>query len=132
MARAIDWAVRRQACHGGAHLVVNVGSNKWNCQVRDLAEIVATVIPGVEVSINKSAQVDKRSYRVNYDLFEQLAPDFQPLSDLKSTVEELQEGLARAGFKDPNYRESDLIRLNVLNNLHRQGVLRESLEWETV
>jgi nucleoside-diphosphate-sugar epimerase len=131
MARAIDWAVRRKPSHGGAHLVVNVGSNEWNCQVRDLAEAVATVIPGVEVSINKNAQIDKRSYRVNYDLFKQLAPDFQPLSDLKSTVEELKEGLMRAGFKDPNYRESTLIRLNVLKNLCCQGVLTESLEWET-
>ena len=129
MARAIEWAVQRQVAHGGSHLVVNVGSNEWNCQVRDLAEAVASVITGVEVSINKSAQSDKRSYRVSYDLFKQLAPDFQPLSDLKSTVEELKEGLLRAGFRDPNYRESTMMRLNVLKTLQRNGVLSQSLEW---
>ena len=129
MARAIDWAVRRQSVQGGEHLVVNVGSNEWNCQVRDLAEAVASVIPGVEVSINKNAQADKRSYRVSYDLFKQLAPDFQPLSDLKSTVNDLKEGLLRAGFKDPNYRESTMMRLNVLKTLQRNGVLTQSLEW---
>ena len=129
MARAIDWATRRQGSHGGSHLVVNIGSNEWNCQVRDLAEAVASVIPGVEVSINKHAQADKRSYRVSYDLFKQLAPDFQPVSDLKSTVEELKEGLHRAGFKDANYRESTMMRLNVLKTLQRNGVLTQSLEW---
>lgn len=129
MARAIEWAVRRLPAQGGAYLVVNVGSNEWNCQVRDLAEAVAAVIPGVEVLINKNAQVDKRSYRVDYGLFKRLAPNFTPVSDLKSTVEELIEGLARAGFKDPNYRESSLIRLNVLKSLHRNGDLTASLEW---
>ena len=129
MARAIDWAVRRQVAQGGSHLVLNVGSNEWNCQVRDLAKAVASVIPGVEVSINKHAQADKRSYRVSYDLFKQLAPDFQPLSDLKSTVVELKEGLCRADFKDANYRESTMMRLNVLKTLQRKGVLTPSLEW---
>ena len=129
MARAIEWAVGRQGVHGGTHLVVNVGSNEWNCQVRDLAEAVASVIPGVEVSINKNAQADKRSYRVSYDLFKRLAPEFQPLSDLKSTVNDLKEGLIRAGFKDPNYRESTMMRLNVLKTLQRNGVLTQLLEW---
>ena len=40
---------------------MNVGSNEWNCQVKDLAEAVAQAIPGVEVSINENAPPDKRS-----------------------------------------------------------------------
>jgi nucleoside-diphosphate-sugar epimerase len=89
MARAIEWGVTRVPEEGGNGLVVNVGSNEWNCQVKDLANAVAQTIPGVEVSINKNAPPDKRSYRVSYDLFKQLAPNFQPVSDLKSTILEL-------------------------------------------
>jgi nucleoside-diphosphate-sugar epimerase len=129
MARAIEWGVMREADQGGNGLVVNVGSNEWNCQVRDLANTVAQAIPGVEVSINKNAQPDKRSYRVSYDLFKQLAPKFQPLSDLKSTIIELKEGLERARFSDQAYRESQYMRLNVINKFRETGVLTDNLEW---
>jgi nucleoside-diphosphate-sugar epimerase len=129
MARAMQWAIGRTAKDGGAGLVVNVGSNDWNCQVKDLAAAVASVIPGVEIEINKHAQPDKRSYRVNYDLFQQLAPQFQPLSDLKSTVVELKEGLERAGFNDLAYRDSQYMRLNVLTKFRKEGLLTDALSW---
>jgi len=129
MARAIEWAIERKADAGGNELIVNVGSNEWNCQVRDLASAVADIIPGVDVSINTNAQPDKRSYRVNYDLFQQLAPKHQPQSDLKSTIWELKEGLERAGFRDPNYRQSQYMRLKVLDSLRERGLLTEKLDW---
>ena len=46
MARAIDWAISRDVANGGEFLAVNVGSDEWNYQVKDLAEAVAKVIPG--------------------------------------------------------------------------------------
>jgi nucleoside-diphosphate-sugar epimerase len=129
MARAIDWAVRRDASNGGPFLAVNVGSNGWNYQVRELAEAVARVIPGVEVSINKDAQPDKRSYRVSFDLFEALAPGYQPEVDLITAIRELRDGLHGMGFKDENFRSSGYMRLRVLNQLREMGLLNENLEW---
>lgn len=129
MARAIDWATGRATKTSGFGLIVNVGSNEWNCQVKDLAQAVAAVIPGVEVSINTNAQPDRRSYRVSYDLFKELAPAFQPLSDLKTTILELKEGLQRAGFQDPAYRESHFMRLNVIRKFREEGILTDTLEW---
>ena len=69
MAKAIDWAIKRDFIDEGAFLAVNVGSSEWNYQVKDLAEAVAKVIPGVEISINKNAQHDKRSYQVSFEFF---------------------------------------------------------------
>lgn len=129
MARAIDWAIGRKATNGGKGLVVNVGSNEWNCQVKDLAHAVAAAIPGVDVSINTNAPPDRRSYRVSYDLFKQLAPKHQPLSDLKSTILELKEGLERAQFNDQTYRESQYMRLNVINKFRSAELLTNNLEW---
>lgn len=127
MARAIDWALRR---HGGSDaLVVNVGADEWNYQVRDLAEAVAKVIPGVETWINPDAGPDKRSYRVSFEQFRRLAPDHQPRRQLVETVGELAEGLLRMDFKDPNLRESRYIRLNVLASLRAEGLLDEELRW---
>ena len=128
MARAIDWAIGRSAEKAGAGLIVNVGSNEWNCQVKDLAHAVATAIPGVEVSINTNAPPDRRSYRVSYDLYKKLAPEFQPLSDLKSTIIEMTEGLKRAGFQDPAYRDSQYMRLNVIRKFREEGLLNDKLE----
>jgi nucleoside-diphosphate-sugar epimerase len=128
MARAIDWAIGRSSKKSDPGLIVNVGSNEWNCQVKDLAQAVAAAIPGVEVSINLNAQPDRRSYRVSYDRYKELAPDFQPLSDLKSTIQEIIEGLQSAGFKDPNYRESQYMRLNVIRKFRSQGLLNDKLE----
>jgi hypothetical protein len=83
MARAIDWAISRDITAGGNFLAVNVGSNGWNYQVRDLAEAVATVIPDVEVSINKNAQPDKRLTGW-FDLLNW--PDYQQV-DLTTSIE---------------------------------------------
>ena len=129
MARAIDWAIGRSAEKAGIGLIVNVGSNEWNCQVRDLAHAVAAAISGVEVSINTNAPPDRRSYRVSYDLYKELAPDFQPLSDLKSTILEMIEGLQRAGFQNPGYRESQFMRLNVIRKFREEGLLNDKLEF---
>lgn len=129
MARAIDWALQRESGNGGPFLAVNVGSDSWNYQVRELAEAVAQVIPGVEISINKDAPPDRRSYRVSFGLFRDLAPGHQPQADLLSTIEELKVGLEAMHFSDANFRSSQFMRLMVLKRLRSEGLLTEALEW---
>ncbi|HYX06215.1 MAG TPA: NAD-dependent epimerase/dehydratase family protein [Bacteroidales bacterium] len=129
MARALDWGVQRKKESGGKFLAVNTGSNEWNNQIRDLAEAIATVIPGVKISVNPDAPPDKRSYRANFDLFKSLAPDHQPQQDLISTVKDIKDNLMAIGFNDPDYRNSQLIRLKVIENLKKKGLLNNNLEW---
>ena len=129
MARAIDWAIGRRPEPAGYFLAVNVGSNEWNYQVKELAEAVAGIIPGVEVSINKNAQPDKRSYRVNFDLFKKLAPSHMPVVSLTDSIKELKEGLEHMRFKDEEFRASRHMRLVVLTELQEKGLLDRKLEW---
>jgi nucleoside-diphosphate-sugar epimerase len=129
MARAIDWAVSREVNEGGEFLAVNVGSDVWNYQVKDLAEAVASIIPGVDVSVNKDAEPDKRSYRVSFDLFRKLAPHHQPKVDLITTIRELWRGLETIGFNDKDFRNSKFIRLKLLTDLRDRCLLNEKLEW---
>jgi nucleoside-diphosphate-sugar epimerase len=129
MARAIEWAVMRPEQPGGRFVALNVGSNEWNYQVRDLAEAVAGLLPGVQVSINREAAPDKRSYRVNFDYFRQLAPRHQPQVDLQGSILELKAGLERMRFKDPEFRSSRLMRLKVLRALLEMQALDERLCW---
>ncbi len=130
MARAIDWAISRKIHQGGEFLAVNVGSDEWNYQVKDLAEAVATVIPKVEISINKDALPDKRSYRVNFELYKKLAPAHQPRVNLIDSIKELKSGLESMGFHDGQFRNSRLMRLNVLMDLQKKGFLNEKLQWK--
>ena len=129
MARAIGWGIERPLRAGGPFLVVNVGANEWNYQVRDLAEAVARVMPGIEVSINKDAQPDKRSYRVNFDLFRSLAPNHQPQYDLDMTIRELKEGLEATTFREQNFRNTNFMRLKIIESLRERGFLDEKLRW---
>ena len=128
MARAIDWAVQRKH-DGGDFVAVNAGSSGWNYQVKDLAHAVASVVPNVEISINKDAPRDNRSYRVDFTLFEKLAPDHQPQVDLATTARELKQALESMNFKDANFRTSQYMRLEVLRHLRRQNLLDGDLRW---
>jgi nucleoside-diphosphate-sugar epimerase len=129
MARALDWAIGREIDCGGPYLAVNVGTDTWNYQVKDLAEAVARVIPGVEVSINRDAQPDKRSYKVNFELFRKLAPEHQPLVTLTESIHELKGGLEAIRFKDKEFRASRHMRLMVLTELQEKGLLNDKLQW---
>ena len=130
MARAFEWGVLRKQEQGGSFLAVNTGSNDWNNQIKPLAEAVAAEIPGTQVSVNTEAAPDKRSYRVNFDLYQKLAPDHQPQLDLKRTVQELRDGLEAMHFSDSKFRESQFIRLRTLSRLREQGLLNDQLEWD--
>jgi nucleoside-diphosphate-sugar epimerase len=129
MARAIDWAISRKPETGGNFLVVNTGSDSWNYQVKNLAEAVAEIIPDIEVSINKAAPPDKRSYKVDFALFRKLAPNYQPEVDLPATIRELKTGLEEMNFHDADFRKSNLMRLNTLSGLRKNNLLTESLTW---
>ena len=129
MARAIEWALLRPANQGGAFLALNVGSDSWNYQVKDLAGAVADAVPGTTVSINRAAQPDGRSYKVDFGLFRKLAPDHQPRETLESTIAALNAGLHAISFADADFRQSQLIRLRVLERHIEEGRLDEELGW---
>jgi nucleoside-diphosphate-sugar epimerase len=131
MARAIEWAISREAQDGGDFLAVNAGSDEWNYQVRELADAVAAAIPGTKVHLNAAAPPDKRSYRVDFSLFRQLAPRHQPQRTLADTIIELRDGLVAMGFRDAAFRSSQLMRLQVLASLRTNGQLTADLTWTT-
>ena len=129
MARAIDWALQRDHRDGGTCLTLNVGSEAWNYQVKDLAAAVAKLIPNVEVSVNKDAQPDKRSYRVNFDKFTKLAQGFLPAVDLPAAVVDLRDGLMTMKFADQDFRTGEFMRLVTLRRLRDSGQLTDDLVW---
>ena len=127
MSRAAEWAITRGADRGGAFLSVNAGKTEWNYQIRDLAEAVKEEFPDVDIDINKDAAPDKRSYKVDFGLYEGLAPRHLPQVHLQQSIVELKAGLERMGFDDPDFRGSRLIRLRMLQEHRESGRLDEAL-----
>ena len=129
MSRAIAWAVRRLAADGGHFLAINVGRNEWNYQVKDLAEAVAAAVPGTRVSIDIAAPPDKRSYKVDFSLFNALAPDHVPQLSLEESIRRLHTGLASMGFADRDFRNSSYMRLKTIERHIAAGRLGPDLRW---
>lgn len=130
MARAILWAMNRDLSSGGSFLIINIGSNDWNYKVIELAEAVSQVIPNTDVSINKNAKTDNRSYKVNFDLYKSLAPQHQPQQDLFTTISELKEKMDEyQNTYNVKKHNQQFIRLNVLEMLQNQNFLTSNLMW---
>lgn len=130
MCRAFDWGIRRKIENGGQILVCNAGSNDWNFSVKDLALSVQKHFDSCKVDINEDAQPDKRSYRVNFDLFNNLAgSDFKPIKNLDDTILDLISGLTKIGFNQKDFRNSNFMRLNILQGLISSNHIDKDLYW---
>ena len=131
MSRAIVWAIKRNKKNGGQFLAVNAGSNSSNYQVKEIAVSVANFLPDIKVSINKDALPDKRSYSVDFSLYEKLAPDFQPIISLNKSIERLKNGLVEMKFSDKDFRNSNYMRLNTLRKHIEFKRIGKDLRWLT-
>ncbi len=131
MARAIEWALVRESADIGKYIAVNVGANQWNYQVKDLADAVARAVPGTKVRINTAAPPDKRSYRVDFSLYERIAPRHQPRVSLDEAIEGLKQGMERMNFHDANFRSSQYMRLKVLERHMADERLGSDLRWSS-
>lgn len=129
MARAIEWGIDRKRTNGGNFLTTNVGSEEWNFTIKELALAVQKVIPETTITFNKFPTPDKRSYRVSFSLFKDLAPDYQPLKTLHSTVIDVAKTIKNSGYSDALFRKSFLIRLNALNSLCENKKVDPELNW---
>ena len=128
MCRAIDWAIHRDDQYNNIRSI-NIGSNEWNYQVKDLAEAVARYAGNVSVDINTNAPPDKRSYQVDFSLFKKIAPNYQPEMNLEKSIDDLFVGLSTLKINEVNFRESKFIRLKVLMHLMSQGVIDSNLRY---
>ena len=130
MAQAIIWSLKRETSKGGNFLAINAGFNTWNYQIKDLAYKVAEIIGNTEVYINPDAIADKRSYKVDFSLFNSLAPELKPIQKLEETILEIKDGLEKISFSNQNFRESNFMRLKVLQNHIDKNNLDEFLYWK--
>jgi nucleoside-diphosphate-sugar epimerase len=105
----------------------NVGQTAHNYRIRDLAEIVASVVPDCALSFAPGAGPDKRSYRVSFEKIARMLPEFRPQWDARRGAEQLYAAYRASGvtleqFEGPRYQ-----RIAHIRKLMRDGILGPDL-----
>jgi nucleoside-diphosphate-sugar epimerase len=105
----------------------NVGQTEHNYRIRDLAEIVAAVVPGCAMEVAADAGPDKRSYRVSFEKIRSRLPAFRPRWDAHMGAEQLYKayqssGLTLEEFEGPRYQ-----RIAHIKKLLADGVFDANL-----
>jgi nucleoside-diphosphate-sugar epimerase len=116
----------REAVHNQAF---NVGANEENYTVRDLAEIVAQVVPGCRIEYAPGASPDKRSYRVNFDKIKAGLPGFKPQWNARRGAEELYQAYQEYGLKKDDFDGPHFKRIDHIKMLLSTGRLTADLRW---
>jgi nucleoside-diphosphate-sugar epimerase len=91
-AEAFQSAVRAPA-EAVAGEIFNVGSNRANHRIVDVAEMVRAALPGIEVEVLEG-MVDERNYRVSFDKIAR-AIAFAPRFDVQAGVAEVVDACRR-------------------------------------
>src|SRR5205085_10463711 len=110
----------------------NAGQTEHNYQIRDLARIVAEVVPGCEVEFADGASPDTRSYRVSFEKIKKALPHFKPQWDARKGAEQLYQAYRASGvtlqeFEGPRYQ-----RIGHINKLLADGILDADLRHRAV
>lgn len=108
--------------------VFNVGSNAQNYQVREIAEIVAAVVPGCTLSFGKPG-ADNRSYRVSFDKIHAKLPGFSCEWDARRGAAQLAEVFRSVDFDAAAFSHRGFTRLAQLEFLIRTGQLDANFFW---
>lgn len=105
----------------------NVGQTAHNYRIRDLAEIVASVVPNCAIEFADDAGPDKRSYRVSFEKIRTRLPEFKPQWDARMGAEQLYKAywssdLTLEEFEGPRYQ-----RIAHIKKLLAEGTLDSAL-----
>lgn len=107
----------------------NVGVTKDNVQIRDIAKIVADVVPDCRIEFAQGACSDKRCYKVNCDRLPKILPSFRPKWNIRRGAEQLYQtykkyGLTLEEFEGPRYQ-----RIGQIRKLLAEGVIDHTLHY---
>ena len=107
----------------------NVGVTSENYRVREVAEMVADVVPSSKVTYAGDASPDARNYRVDCEKIRSRLPDFQPQWTVRKGIEQVYESFCHHGTSKEEFLSSQFIRLKRIRELQTAGALDEMLRW---
>jgi nucleoside-diphosphate-sugar epimerase len=108
--------------------IFNVGHDGDNFQVREIAEIVANVYPGCELSFGPAGG-DNRSYRVNFAKIHAQLPGFKCSWDARKGAQQLHDVFQRIGLDAAGFDAKPFTRLKQLKYLQASGQIDPQFYW---
>jgi nucleoside-diphosphate-sugar epimerase len=105
----------------------NVGRNDENYRIRELAEIVAEIVPGCRVEYALGGGPDLRCYRVSFDKIGRLLPLFRPEWTARRGTQELYDAYRNAGLTFEDIEQGRYVRISEIRRLQAAGQLDGSL-----
>jgi nucleoside-diphosphate-sugar epimerase len=106
----------------------NVGANEENYRVRELAQAIAAVFPGCEVTTGSSVG-DNRSYRVKFDKIRKHLPQFHCEWSASKGAQELRALFQRIEMSPDTFGFRAFTRLKQLRYLSSTGQIDEEFRW---
>ncbi len=116
----------RAAIHDQA---INIGRNGENYQIRDIADIVGSIVPGSVVTYAAGGEPDTRNYRVDFSKAGELLPGFDPQGSVKTGAEELYQAYVAGGLQEVELSGDRYLRIGRIRRLLGSGALDEDLRW---
>jgi nucleoside-diphosphate-sugar epimerase len=144
--KAIRYAID-SSHNSGQLLVVNVGDEKNNLQVIQIAKIIQSHLPGCEVRFLKENPeleqkglirdkkvvkgVDTRTYRVSFEKIRKSFPGFQCDWSVDKGVKDTIEKLKALNLTAEQFNNKNYYRLQKIETLHQTERLTDDLRWAT-
>jgi nucleoside-diphosphate-sugar epimerase len=119
----------RQRTHNQAF---NVGVSEENFRVREVADMVESVVTASRAQFADGASPDARDYRVDFTKIQRVVPDFRPRWTVRKGVEELYEAYRRFDLTADEFLGGRYVRLAEINRLQAQDRLNDQLRWTGV
>src|SRR5215471_16794973 len=94
----------------------NVGRQSENYRIRQVAEMVAEVVPGAEVAFAPGASPDLRNYRVDFRKIETKLPGYKPSWTLRKGIEEIYQAYRAAGLTKDEWLGPRYYRLRTVRD----------------
>jgi nucleoside-diphosphate-sugar epimerase len=108
--------------------IFNVGSDTENYRIREIAEIVADVFPGCELTMGPPS-ADNRSYRVSFSKIANRLPGFACKWNARAGAEELKAVFSRIEMSKETFEYRAFTRLKQLRYLSRTGQIDSEFYW---
>ena len=118
----------RESVHNQAF---NIGRTAENYQIRQVANLVAEVVPNCEVSFASGASADIRDYRVSFAKAETKLPGYKPKWTVRAGIEELYNAYKKAGLTKQTFVDaSTYYRLRTVRDKMARGIIDQKLRFK--
>jgi nucleoside-diphosphate-sugar epimerase len=107
--------------------IINVGQNKENFRIREVAEIVKQTVPNSQIQYVEGAEPDQRSYCVEFNKIATALPDFKPEWTVPKGAKQLYEAYKKVGLLVEEFEGSRYRRITHLENSLRSGKVDNTL-----